>query len=766
MVAKILERFALFQEKYALAIVLVVLTVTSFFAYYAVRLETNSSFDVLYRDDSDTRQLQQLLSNTFGSTDTLFVLVQVDEGSNEQGGVKDIRDPQVMLAMQELANSLEEETSVSSTISLPDILLMFYGKLPQTLDESKLMISGLPQNVQENYLKSFLSQDMTSQNMLLSVDVSKKPGSLAKIESVVRDKIQETPFPLGVKATLTGLPVLLNRIMGFIINDNIRTVGLAILGVILVLWIYFRSYKIALFSIVPVIFTLIWLAGTLYLLDIQITVMIASVGAMIIGMSVDYAIHLTHAYHEQVREGQKHAASIAVQRVGPALTASVLTTIVGFIALMLGVTPNTTTQGTVLAIGIAYAFIITMAALPPLMVLQRKYVYSRLDEAVFRIRGKREEGRTDNIVNRFLSFIAKWQAKRPGVVLFVCLVATLLIIPGFGLVYLDTDDDNWLPDNDEVVDSLTELELEFGGTESMNLLFVIDNPPMGFDNTLVTDLRDPRVMLPMSRLDSVIEELDWVDAVESPTNDIKQVTRVPHDKDKLKQLVEETGAAEKYSEDYSLAKVTLRFDNIDRPRYFDLMNDVQGVGFPEEVKIIPQGGIPEDIELEQSLQGDTQTTTLLGFTFVVITASVYYMSITAGLLAFIPIIIAITWTVGIMGYINLPFTVLTTGMLAILMGLGIDFSIHLMHAIRENMKVYGKLEKAIPEALQSTGEALSITTITTVLGFMVLTFATLVNTKRLGWTLALGILCTFLACILIVPSVMSLIYKIRGVRNE
>jgi len=762
-------KLARLQQKYPLLIVLILLTVSAFFGYYAVRIETDSSFKVLFNKDSETIKLQELLSNTYGSTDTLFVLAQLDPDSNEKSGIKDIRDPSVMLAMKELARSLEEESSVESTSSLADILLMFYGRLPSDLAESKEMISGLPEFVRESYLGAFLSEDLTSQNMLVSVDIASKPGSVAKIEDIVNDKITETPFPLGVKATLTGLPVLINRLMNFIINDNIKTIFLAIAGVFLILWFYFRSYKIAFFSIIPVVLTLVWLSGTMYLLNIRITVMIASVGAMIIGMSVDYAIHLTHAYHEKVKEGEQKAAIRSVRSVGPALFASVVTTIVGFLALVLGATPNSQTQGTVLAFGIAYAFIITIIGLPALMVLQRKYVYTKLDEVVFRIRGKQDVQKKKSIIDRFLYYIARWQARSPVLVILFVVLITLLIIPGFGLVYLDTDDDGWVPDEDPVVQNLVELELQFGGTESMNILFQIDSSAGDFDAGAITDLRDPRVMIPMSRMDRVIEDIDWIDVVESPTNDIRQINnnKVPQELDVIKNLFEDNpGLSEKYSEDYSLAKVTLRFDTIDRPEFFDLMREVESVSFPKEVKIIPQGGVPEDIELETMLGSDTMRTTGMGFVFVIVVASTLYASIIAGILAFMPIIIAVIWTVGMMGYINLPFTVLTTGMLAILMGLGIDFSIHLMHSIKEKMREFKDIHLALPEALLSTGQAISITTITTVFGFMVLTFATLTNTKRLGWTLALGILATFFACILIVPAVMALQYKFSGSTNR
>ncbi len=759
---RLLRKLADFQKKYPLLTILFVLMITTFFLYYAARIETDSNFDVMYRSDSESMILTRLLDNEFGGTDTMFVLAKIDPEINDKLRTQDIRHPDVIRAMKALQQSLETETFVASTISLADLLEYAYGKLPTTLEESKEMITNLPKPIKESYLNRFLSKDLTYQNLMISASIESTPGTMKKIENNIKEKIEQTPFPIGVKAELTGMPVLYNVILTYLIDDNIKTIFLAILGVFLVLWFYFRSWKIALLSSIPTIFTLIWLSGTMYLLSIRITVITASIGAMMIGMSVDYAIHLTHRYHENVKEGHKEASKDTVTSVGSALFASVITTMAGFLAMTLGISPNSVTQGTVLAIGIVYAFIISIVLLPPLMILQRKYLYSRLDEAIFTIVGKKDLSTKKSIIDRFLYFIARIQAKRPVFVLIAVIIITVLILPGFGLVYMDTDGENWIPDGDDVFEGYMNIANNFGGVESMNLIFMLDQKE--YDPNAVHDLRDPRFLLPLSQLDNLVEDLQWVNSVDSPSIWIKQNNngRVPQNIDDIKEIIEyDPNARGRFNKDYSIALFTPRADSIDREEYYALMEELDGVTFPEEITITPQGSVPEDIEFEQLMANDTIKTASIGFLLIVVLASLFYASIIAGLTAFFPIVFAILWTVGVMGYIDLPFTVLTTGMLAILMGMGIDFSIHLIHGIKEKIKKYDDLTKAIPEAVVSTGQAISTTTITTVIGFMALSFATLVNTMRLGWTLALGILCTFFASILIVPAAMAIQYKLK-----
>ena len=730
--------------------------------YYALRIETDSSFDVMYSEDSNTQVLGDLVSNEFGSTDSLFVVINIDQESNDVDRIQDIRHPDVLKAMKTLASSLETESNVHSATSIVNILEDIYGKLPATLEESKEMFNSLPESIKEGYLKSLLSEDLSYILMAVNINVEKKPGALERIEDNTRAKVEQTPFPIGVHATLTGMPILINRIMWFLIDDNINTIGLAIIAVFLILWLYFRSYKIAFISTVPVILTLVWLAGTLYLMDIRITMMIASVGAMMIGMSVDYAIHLTHSYHEKVKEGDKEAVNKTVVGVGGALFASVMTTIAGFLAMLLGSSPSALTQGKVLSIGIAYAFLVTIIALPPLMILQRKFVYSRLDEVVFKIRGKEEESKK-SLIEKFLSGIAKLQVKRPWLVIIIVVAISVVMAGGFSMVYMDTEGENWLPEEDDVVDSLFSMGYHFGGTDSQTVLVMLEQGAL-YDPDSVRDLRDPRVLRPMATLDNVIAELKWVDAVDSPTNDIKAYNdgRVPHDFEAIKSIIEDNPSIKnRFNKDFSVARISVRFTSADSGEYYELLREIDSIPFPKEISIVPQGGQAEMEELDESLMSDTAKTTIIGFIFVIVIASLFYVSIVAGFLAFFPIIFAMIWTVGMMGYIDLPFTVLTVGMLSMLMGIGIDFSIHLIHSIKNKIKEYGSIEKAVPESLMSTGQAIAITTITTVVGFMALSFANLVNTRRLGWTLAVGIFATFFACMLIVPAVLTIQYRIK-----
>ena len=111
-----------------------------------------------------------------------------------------------------------------------------------------------------------------------------------------------------------------------------------------------------------------------------------------------------------------------------------------------------------------------------------------------------------------------------------------------------------------------------------------------------------------------------------------------------------------------------------------------------------------------------------------------------------------------MGFFSVPFTSLSTGIISLVLGIGFDFSIHLVDSI----KTYSKrmeFSKEVFETMNTSGKAIFLASLTTSVGFLALTFASLLGTQRLGWSLAFSMISVFIVTILFVPSMLSLLNK-------
>ncbi|MDX1386538.1 MAG: MMPL family transporter, partial [bacterium] len=124
-------------------------------------------------------------------------------------------------------------------------------------------------------------------------------------------------------------------------------------------------------------------------------------------------------------------------------------------------------------------------------------------------------------------------------------------------------------------------------------------------------------------------------------------------------------------------------------------------------------------------------------------------------LAFLPLILGVFSMFGLMSLFNLSFNTANMIALPMILGIGADNGVHMIHRFREEN------ESNIDFLFQSTGKALLITYLDTLTSFIGLALASHQGLAQLGRVVILGITCCTIAGILFLPSVMVLIIKQR-----
>ncbi len=118
-----------------------------------------------------------------------------------------------------------------------------------------------------------------------------------------------------------------------------------------------------------------------------------------------------------------------------------------------------------------------------------------------------------------------------------------------------------------------------------------------------------------------------------------------------------------------------------------------------------------------------------------------------------PIIVAVTSVAGTMRLLNIPFNAFTATILSLTIGLGIDYSVHVVHRFIDERR-----ERALIPALRrtviGTGGALLGSMATTAFGIGVLTLAVLAVLGQFGILTAMSIVYSFLASLLVLPSTL------------
>jgi hydrophobe/amphiphile efflux-3 (HAE3) family protein len=694
-----LEKINKFQIKYA-HLLLIILIFFSIFTFYIAReIKIDPNLSNLVADDSEFNSNQRKLDLAFGNSEAVILFIKIDEKTRLPNTPSTLNNSWVDNYIEQL-NYVFSQSQYVNSISPPQY-----------------------------------SSDLKAAQIIISVQDPSKIGGINQIVEEFDYLLSELQTPPGTKTTLSGFPIILNKISSLLISDNLNTLAITFIFIFLTLFLFSRNIYFTLTTIAIPIISLLFLGAILVLLDISITVTLAAVGVLILGLGVDYSIHFSIHYNKLKKEynyDYKKAIVETIKYLKMPIFASFLTTFAGFIALALGFSPSSQSQGLVLSIGIAVIFFTSFIVFPILMTI----FHSRInieDSIIF-----------DKIL-KFLSTIAKIEIRYPKIVLSILAIITIIMLFGASKVEFSTSNSNWIPEEDETSIAFREIISKFQDEDN---IFVIVQSNNG-------DLRNLQTVRDVNEFKKKLEAINNIDEVISPFTNIRLDELNIYDNITNNPIIRSS-----FNEDFTLTVIRLESKNlgIDEEGNSQTLKEIRGIVKDTPIynaDIFLYGNPIRFEELGDSLEKDAARTTMIGLGLVFLVVSFLYFSVKIGLLALIPIILAVIWAVGLMGFFKVPFTSLSTGIISLVLGVGVDFSIHLLDSIKKLQKKMS-FEEAIERTLTSSGKAIFLSSLTTFLGFISLSFAVLLGTQRLGFSLAFSIISVFVISILFVPTILSL----------
>lgn len=173
----------------------------------------------------------------------------------------------------------------------------------------------------------------------------------------------------GSTATATGAPVVRQRSLDAVSRALTLSLPIALLVCLLVALVAMRSLRQALVAIVPIMLVVPWLYGLMHALGYSINLVTGTIGAISIGIGIDFAIHMVQRFREEVGHG--HDRDDAMRRTGAgtgvALVASAGSSVIGFAVLSFAPMPLFASYGLLTAIMVAMALVATLLVLPALL---------------------------------------------------------------------------------------------------------------------------------------------------------------------------------------------------------------------------------------------------------------------------------------------------------------------------------------------------------------------------------------------------------------
>ncbi len=521
---------------------------------------------------------------------------------------------------------------------------------------------------------------------------------------------------------------------------------------------------------------------------------------LLIGLGVDYAIHFTGRYREELGNGQsvKDATTNTLSSVGIALSLATLATIVGFLSNVVSPLPEFKDFGITVSFGILFALLLVMTFVPAIRSLLDKRAEKKesISREAFSSSG-------ESVLNKIAGASSIIPKK-----LKLISVALLIGVSGYGYISftnLDTvfNFTDFLPEDDPVVATLAVLTDEFGGgfgettsvlLEGENLATpeihnaIIDaiNDLAGADNVVVfgENVANESVvasigsmLLPQNALPGSPPQTPDMELISGLMSYGVQVMS-GEGLDALK--VSSTGDVD------SLYKFLLVTD----PATFSgsLYLNEEEIFTAQQIKITTSAGSEGSRQLTEDIYGAFQPVINLGvdvaatndsivtnsvsdlisasqfqsLVFAILSSMIfliiyYWIDLRRpflGVVTIFPVIAIVMGTYLGMSLLDIPLNPVTATLTGIAIGIGVPFVIHVTNRFREALNNDSNPVTAITSTLKTTGGSLFGSAFTTMAGFGILTTSTLKPFQQMGQVVLVSIGFALVASILILPTLL------------
>lgn len=180
---------------------------------------------------------------------------------------------------------------------------------------------------------------------------------------------------LGPQAEVTGVNVVGERLRTGIVVDAVTASIIGLVLVALLLFLDYRWMASTLLSLLPLCIGLVWMLGIMVLIGLDMNFFNVFVVTMIIGIGVDYGVHMVHRWREvglgdEALEDERLVTALG--ETGKAIVLAAVSTSVGFGSLALSHYPGLRSMGYVAVLGAVATALVSITLLPALVALGRR----------------------------------------------------------------------------------------------------------------------------------------------------------------------------------------------------------------------------------------------------------------------------------------------------------------------------------------------------------------------------------------------------------
>lgn len=809
-----MNKFFAFQRKHRVFFLLLIVIITTFFLYKATSLSINADFSSLFNQtdpityiggngDFNEKEFNNILTeykNLKKVDSSDFANLPIPEKYNEKANYsypketdnqKDLPrysgllllissdyffTPVFLNTLDACLQNLKNQDNVSNISSVFDYF---------TIEKKGTRLSLVPfsPNNKGNKwtdemvqtLRNRLKEDPTATGYMVSRDLKSVIFNL-QISDLNETEIYallETLEPLadiGATFAITGALPITYRIIYYLTHDLALLLALSLLVILVVFYLSFRAKRSMILPFGLSIIAIIWTFGTMVILGYQITLINIVTPCMVLTLGSSYAVHILSQYYADYSNGiTENLPFISATKISKTILFASLTTIAGFLSLLVSEIQGLKEFGLSVSIGIIYCSILALTFIPIML----SYTIKPKDKQA-------------QVVNK--GVLTQFIRKVSNLVLNHYIIFSILFVMViFGFIYtkdkvsVDTNYMAYFPESDRIASDTQNISKALGGDMPYELVL---NAPKGSEKYFLDSENLKKVYAfetAVKKSPDVLQNISFASYVAHLNSLYTGIEEIP-DKPALINLFNRIMTMLK-PKSPGLVGNTISNDanriTIYLQSYDSDNSDITTVGssakleklmeqalplLPKDITITYKGTNPEALRFSNQLMKDQMTSQILAYLLVFIIAAIAFKSLFRGLLTLIPVAVGVMSNYIIMYAFHIPFDMVTVSFASVAIGAGVDDAIHFL------LK-YSTLKKENPtmitndllhQTILETGRPIMLTTFSIVLGMMMLSFGSYSPIRYFGLLMSTALMNSMLATILILPAVILLIDNIKN----
>jgi predicted RND superfamily exporter protein len=787
-------------------VILVFLVLTVVFGVGLARVSTESGTSQ-FTEDSPAQEAFDAVNSEFTPP------FAVENGSTQliQTGRNVLSKPELE-AMLEAQYRLErrDDLRVSSTTSAARIVAATLDPNATTLEAQLRAVRRAPDSEVETAVRRAATNP--GFRALLSKDFNRRSASASATIGIVEHEIprgleQQAGAEASENDPVTRIQVRSQSVVESVDSDVrvfgsgiisselssvtfdsliIVTPAAAVLILVFLLFAY-RDPLDLLLGVVSLVMTIVWTLGFMGWLGIPFTQLLVAVPPLLLAVGIDYGIHAINRYREERVTGLEIGRSMrrTTDQLLVAFFIVTGTTVLGFASNLTSNLQPIREFGLVAAIGISVTALIFGVFLPAAKVATDRFRY-RVGLPVFGLRPLGEEG---SALGRLLQGSVTLARRGAPIVIAVALLTTA--VSGYYATGIDTSFSNedflppeqspgylqslpepFAPGTYTVTETTNFLDEKFAAVEGDTVTIYVQgplredyalesiqhanrNPPKSFAQTdrraesesIITVIRNYSSQSPEFRRLVARNDADG-DGV--PDDDLGRIY------DRLLSSPARGQALQYITEDQRSAQVVYTMKS--GASQGEITRDAQQVAERYRLDATATG----ETVVFQSIAAIIFSSALRSLATALLATAIFLALVyrvlvgraAFGVINLFPIVVAVSLLAGTMRLFGIPFNALTATVLAIALGLGTDYSAHVVHRFTDEFEDGSDVFAALTRTVRGTGGALTGSMLTTVAGTGVLVLAITPVLGQFGLVTALSIFYSYLTALVLTPSVI------------